>query len=400
MKDNNEIETLFGDSNPVTPEPSAPENQAPTPSMDTTSTVIGEVTNDNVVATNASIPLNNEAPILGEPVMVETAKPNKKMKKKMNKNTLVIIIALIIVIVACGGYWVYNNILNKPVIINLRNLTIELGEKVPTEITKYVDKMEGKSSDYSLNLSSVIEDEVGVYNYTITYKKQSKTGTITIEDTTSPVLTLKDVTLKVGEQVKIEDFIESCEDESNCSYEFEEEIDENMTKNTGTYDLRIIAKDESGNETTKVAKLIVSEEGTTGTDPETPVTTSILKFTAQTQKHQTLKSPFIYQYILTFDDNKKLKEVTLDIDLKFDTQEDYTTATNFTTNDWKKYMPTGSVSKKDDTSRTMTYHVTKIDLAYLKAALKNDTLTDDYDTLEKAFTTAGYRKVTDTTTQP
>lgn len=405
MKDNTEIETLFDEmpaetsTQPVTLESTTTTEPQPTSTQpENAGTVIGQIQNDSVVATNAPIPENNETPVLGKPIMVETAQPNKKVKKKMNKNTLIIIIALAVVILVCGGYWVYNNLLNKPVILTLRNLTLELGEKVPTEINKYVDKMEGKESDYSLNLSSIVEDEVGVYNYTVTYKRQSKTGTVTIEDTTIPKLTLKDVTVKIGDEVKIEDFIEACEDESNCTYAFEDEIDTKMTENTGTYDLRIIAKDESGNETTQVAKLIVTEEGASGGN--SAVSTDSLEFTAKTVKHATLKAPFIYHYKLTFDENKKLTEATLDIDLEFDTIADYTTVKNFTQDDWKKYMPTGSVTKQDETSKLITYHVNKIDLAYLKAVLQDQNLTDDYDMIEKSFTARGYRKVTTATPQP
>ena len=96
---------------------------------------------------------------------------------------------------------------------------------------------------------------------------------------------------------------------------------------------------------------------------------------------------------MSFDENKKMKEVIFEIDLVFETLEDYTTSKKFTAEEWKsKLQAVGSITKQDETTKTMTYRVENVTLSYLKAVLANDKLTEDYNSLEEAFIKAGYKK--------
>ena len=78
-------------------------------------------------------------------------------------------------------------------------------------------------------------------------------------DTTAPRLVLRDVSIDSGTTYKLDSFIISCTDDSgeDCILSF---TNDNMTKYTrvGTHNIEISAKDSSGNETIKSARLIIN----------------------------------------------------------------------------------------------------------------------------------------------
>lgn len=76
-----------------------------------------------------------------------------------------------------------------------------------------------------------------------------------------PNLSLKNISIKIGETYKIEDFIENCSTDSNdeCILNYS---DENMSKYTdkGNYKIEISASDKDGNEIKKETELTIEEE--------------------------------------------------------------------------------------------------------------------------------------------
>lgn len=214
---------------------------------------------------------------------------DKKHKKK-NKYTVPIVIVATIIIVAAISTAIFVTLYNKnknkkpnnetiiPKVVLNKEVEAEVYTEIP-EINKYFKKLENiQINDFEIiypeDLEIVIdetecdyeEDEsckkrivttVGEYKITLQSKKLEKENTVTLKvvDTTSPVLTLKDVTITEGKTYKIEDFIDSCKDNSklSCTYEYANidekgnEIDYSAYTKPGTYDIRIIAKDEFDN---------------------------------------------------------------------------------------------------------------------------------------------------------
>lgn len=116
-------------------------------------------------------------------------------------------------------------------------------------IKYYLDGKEIEVSSY---------DKVGTYDVVITINNKDYKTTLTIQDTTKPDLKLKEVTINEGETYKIEDFIDSCTDNSgdSCTYAYQNQVDYSKE---GTYDITIIAKDNSNNEIIAPTKLIIKK---------------------------------------------------------------------------------------------------------------------------------------------
>ena len=144
------------------------------------------------------------------------------------------------------------------------DVTIELGESLPKDYKDYViPGVNDDTDEYDINLSEVNVYEVGEYSFTVTYKGKKKTGKISVQDTTPPVLEVKNVTIKEGEKVSVNSFISSCTDYSGCSYSFKDK-GKDYSK-PGTYDVYVVATDNYKNEVTMKATLVVEAKNSSST---------------------------------------------------------------------------------------------------------------------------------------
>lgn len=87
----------------------------------------------------------------------------------------------------------------------------------------------------------------------------TKKESTNLKDTESPNLILKEVTINEGEQYSIDDFIDSCEDNSGnkCILSYSNGI---RYKIAGVYDIGIIARDQDDNKIEKTTKLIIDRK--------------------------------------------------------------------------------------------------------------------------------------------
>ena len=98
-------------------------------------------------------------------------------------------------------------------------------------------------------------DKVGTYDIVVTINDKDYKTTLTIQDTTKPDLKLKEVTINEGEPYKIEDFIDSCTDNSGmCDIKMEGSVDFNKK---GKYVITFVAIDPSNNQTRKSVTITV-----------------------------------------------------------------------------------------------------------------------------------------------
>lgn len=105
-------------------------------------------------------------------------------------------------------------------------------------------------------------EKPGNYSIYIKCNGRKYASSLTVEDTTSPTVFTKDLTVWPFEEVKAEDFIRSYEDASPVSFSFAEEPDTGIP---GTYALVIKCIDSAGNISDATAKLMVKK------DTEAPV---------------------------------------------------------------------------------------------------------------------------------
>jgi len=196
------------------------------------------------------IPINN----------INGNNPSPK-KKGFNKVLFVLIIVLAIAAVGVGVYIFLHisNVKNTPV--RTKNLELEVGSEISTNINDYATFKGIDSSTCSLDTSNV---DVNVYNEEYTYKITCNnvvyTGKIKMIDTVKPEVVTNDVTIQVNGEITADLFIKSCNDFSKCTYSFK---DENKVKDylstPESYHVDIIVTDEAGNETEVTGTLIVTE---------------------------------------------------------------------------------------------------------------------------------------------
>ena len=205
-------------------------------------------------------PINN---IPGNPTPAPTTEPvSEPPRKKTNKLIFVIIIVLALAAVGVGVYIFLNLAKNKAPLVTIKNVQIELGSEISTNIDDYAFFRNVDKATCSLDTTNLKSDILDAqYNFTINCRDMGNyRGTVTVVDTTKPEVVTKDLEIGVNGTVIAENFIESCDDASECSYSFqdEEKVKEDITK-AGEYEIEISVKDKANNEVIVKAKLTVSE---------------------------------------------------------------------------------------------------------------------------------------------
>ena len=199
-------------------------------------------------------------PIPNSPIgNVTDTNPNPK-KKGMNKTLFVLIIVLALTAVGVGVYIFLHmsKFANSPV--NTKSLQLEIGSEVSSNISDYATFNGVDSANCSLDTSSI---DTSIYNaeytYTITCNGTNYTGKVKIVDTVKPVVVTKVVNVQVNNDVTVESFIESCADNTKCSYAFKyEDKIKSYLATPESYHVDIIVTDEAGNETEVTGTMVVS----------------------------------------------------------------------------------------------------------------------------------------------
>ena len=162
--------------------------------------------------------------------------------------------------IGAGAYYYFSGRNN----INLKKIAIELGDKVPSEISTYIKS--GNYQGYSLDVSGIHVDEngntdsVGEYSYKIIKENKVLKGKIIVKDTTSPIAEVQELTVGLNEDFDVEEFLISCEDLSEVCYtSYSNSKQEEYINEEGTYEISLKITDKYNNEIIKKTKLIVSK---------------------------------------------------------------------------------------------------------------------------------------------
>lgn len=169
------------------------------------------------------------------------------MKRK--KHRIPAILALLIAISAATFFFLYRVELAVPAV------TLELGETVSGEPDFYLDGNEFAISRSTVDLSSVDIGATGVYEVPISHAWQHFVSTVTIQDTTPPILELKEETvyLKKGKEYGSDQFVLRAEDLSGeiffrlCGENPSDGASVISYNQCGDYTLFIQAEDKNGN---------------------------------------------------------------------------------------------------------------------------------------------------------
>lgn len=208
-------------------------------------------------------PINNIGMMGGVPTPPVLPNEPEKEKKKMNKTVLFLLIVVLIAAVGFGVY--YFLFLGKSktpavVVTTIMPEELEAGKELIVDSpATYVSVTGMNISDCTVN-SNLNPKKVGSYEYTITCgTKVVGPNKVTVKDTVPPVVTTRDLYIIPGDNIYPDDFIESVEDVSECTYEFESNIDEMDLNAAGEHEIQIKVIDAYENEVTVTSKLIIDE---------------------------------------------------------------------------------------------------------------------------------------------
>lgn len=199
------------------------------------------------------------------PLMNDFNQNQKPVKKGLSKPFIIILVILLIAIIGAGVYVVLNQTtLSKPkgsIIIN-DPITMPLGKELSTNVSDYATISGFDSTVCSLDLSKVDIKKMGSYDFTVTCGTTSKSGKIVLQDKEAPVVTTKEVVVSPGATITLEDFIVSCDDDSNCSYELADDSKslKEMASTVGVYEFDLIVSDDYNNSTTVQLTLNVTND--------------------------------------------------------------------------------------------------------------------------------------------
>ena len=170
------------------------------------------------------------------------------MKKKTIIGIIVGLAVLLVVMGALGGYtlWHYK----QP---KFHDLTIELGVPMPSVekfMTQYADEEKAAlvTAETEIDLT-----KTGVQQIQLSHGRKTETITLTIVDTTAPILRLQDVSADIGTELTPEDFVQDVVDFSKVTLRFAEPLE--TPEGYGDVSVDVIASDESGNETRRTCNL-------------------------------------------------------------------------------------------------------------------------------------------------
>ena len=181
----------------------------------------------------------------------------------------------------------------------LDTIRIKINEEIPT-IDKFVRNYSKVKTDKDqiiydeTNLSNNTYTQVGEYKLTIKIGEKEYRARIVVRDEDAPVFNLKNVTINEGSAYSIADFIENCVDNSNkaCTFEY---VDQAYGKYTsaGTYEIKIVASDTSGNKAEAKAATLTIVQKQTPTPKPNPKPTPTCSYGKDTVKSGEIVSYYV-----------------------------------------------------------------------------------------------------------
>lgn len=225
-------------------------------------------------------------------------------------------LGILFIIGICVGVFLYYKDKNT---IRVKNITIELGDKLSDNIEDYLLSGNELKDNYKLDLSKVDINNIGTYKYTIKHNKHIVTGKIIIKDTTKPIVETNNVEMNIKEELEPRLLVSNCDDLSlPCSVIFKDENIIEKLKTAGTYDVDIIVSDSAGNKVETSAKVTSSVEGTLST-----IMSSDLEYYTNNLNDDTIEHVLFEKFDVAMDDDSH-EFVTIHQEISAMNFEEYT----------------------------------------------------------------------------
>lgn len=196
----------------------------------------------------------------------------------------------------CLGIFLYYKHQN---VIELKNITIELGEPLSKNVEDYITNGFNNVKSYKLYLNDVDTSKVGTYTYKVKYNKHTKTGKIKIVDTTKPVVKAETLTIDTNFDLKPDMLILSCDDYSlPCKATFKNTNDLKKLKTPGTYKIDIIVADSAKNKATVTATVEVNNS-----KEMSSIKSNDLNYYSNSENDDTIEEKFFIKFDTAIDEN-------------------------------------------------------------------------------------------------
>lgn len=162
----------------------------------------------------------------------------------MKKRILIPIIsaaaATVLALGALGGYSIWHY--QQP---KFHDLTIELGQPLPPVEDFLTQYGQAKHASLSTPAEEIDLSSAGEYRLSFTHGSKTETICLTVQDTTAPLLKLRNVTVDIGTELTAEDFVEEVSDLSPVELSLAKPLD--VLDSYGDTTVEVIATDASGN---------------------------------------------------------------------------------------------------------------------------------------------------------
>ena len=341
--------------------------------------------NNNVISENPAmfggVPTPQDVP------PVDNMIPSMPPKKKGGKKAVIIILIFVLILGIGAGVYYFLNVANTSTKNSISVVPTvkewELGQKLSKNASDYATISGVDASSCTVNTDAVNINNPNTYTYSITCPGiDAVSSEIRVRDTLGPEVVLKELVVKPGSEVLVEDFVSKCDDPSisnDCDISINDDsinLDELVTK-AGTYTIPLIIKDDFNNQTEIEATLIVDENA-----PSQFLSCEIAK-PFETTTNATIAEN--YEYGLN--DNNEIVSVERVITYKFKTSEDYEQVKNdYNTNSTIEQL-TGEASF-DDKKFIINYNI-KMDVSDLKEAFESENDLSTYEDITLYHENAG-----------
>lgn len=201
---------------------------------------------------------------------------NQKVKGSSNKSMVAYIIVgacILLVFVSVILIVVFSNSSsNEEAVIKIRDVvTVEINSEVPDKTLFFAELQGVSEDDIDVSFADVDLTKIGEYDVEIEVYGEKYNSVLSVVDTESPVLRVKNYNIPVGGTYSATDFVDSCSDNSgeDCTIEFYKlgmnqdgnVIDYGSYTAEGSYSIQIVASDSSGNTTSPTNVTLTIGEG-------------------------------------------------------------------------------------------------------------------------------------------
>ena len=155
------------------------------------------------------------------------------MKNIVKSKVCAVLLVLLLIAICCAGYYWQ--------LPKFHGLTLELGAEKPQLADFLTDQANPKWAGFVTE--SVTTDVPGDQSVTLTHLWREETVTLTVEDTTAPEATFRDVTLNLGKEPTPEMFVAEASDLTELTYSFAQALPEQRQDGPVT----VVVTDTSGN---------------------------------------------------------------------------------------------------------------------------------------------------------